>query len=403
MEEQKPIVMHGNDTPKPNESAENQAGRLAASAFQKDSEKPLPPGLKPAKKPPIHKRFAAWHRNLSKKQKFALLFVALLLIAGACFAAYTILRNQEKPAGQTQVASKPVVVYSKMTGLPVAPEVNEKQVTGVMIENSLDARPQAGLATAGFVFEAIAEGGITRFLALYQDTSSDFIGPVRSVRPYYLDVVSSFDAAIAHVGGSPEALAQIKSANIKDLDQFQNPGAYERVRNRAAPHNVYTSSAKLEAIEAQKGYTKSTYVGFEHATKEEKAATPTAKVINLNISSPLYNVVYNYDPATNSYLRTLGGAAHMDEKSSKQLAPKVVIAVETTRGQNGVYSVYGMTGSGPVTIFQNGTVTQGTWTRGDGKTSPLYTFKDAAGAIIKLAPGQAWLTLVTPGGATFAP
>lgn len=401
MEEQKPIVMHSNDTPKPNESAENQAGRLAANAFQKDSDKPLPPGVKPPKKPPIRKRFAAWWRNLSKKQKFALLFVVILLIGGACFAAYTVLHEKEKPASQAQVAPEPVITYSKMTGLPVAPEVNEKQVTGVMIENSPDARPQAGLATAGFVFEAVAEGGITRFLALYQDTSADFIGPVRSVRPYYLNVVSSFDAAIAHVGGSPEALAQIKSDNIKDLDQFQNPGAYERVRNRAAPHNVYTSSAKLEAIEVQKGYTKSAYVGFEHATKEEKAATVTAGVINLNISSALYNVRYNYDPATNSYLRTLGGAAHVDEKSGKQLAPKVVIAVETSRSQNGVYSVYGMTGTGNVNIFQNGTVATGTWTRADAKSQ--YIFKDTAGAVIKLAPGQAWMTLVTPGSTTFAP
>ena len=397
MNEDKPSVPHV-----PNNShAENEASRLAAEAFKKDSEKPLPPGVKPPKKPPIHKRFAAWHRNLSKKQKLMLLLAVILLVGAACYATYRILGNQEKAASQVQQVAQPTTVQSKMTGLQVAPEINTKQVTGVMIENSLDARPQAGLINAGFVFEAIAEGGITRFLALYQDTGADYIGPVRSVRPYYLDVVASFDAAIAHVGGSPDALAKIKAMNIKDLDQFANPGAYERVKNRAAPHNVYTSSAKLEALEAQKGFNKSEYTGFEHAKTEEKVATPTAKTINLNISSALYNVKYDYNPATNSYDRSVGGAAHTDEKSGKPLSPKAVIAVETSRSQNGVYSVYGMTGTGKVTIFQNGTSIAGTWERPQERSQ--YVFKDAAGAVIKVVPGQAWMTLVTPGGVTFAP
>lgn len=383
------------------QNAEQEAGKLASDAFKKDSEKPMPQGLK-VKKPGLHKRFAAWHRNLTKKQKILLLVVVLLLIGGACYLTYRILGNQEKPASQVQSVNKqPTTVQSKMTGLPVAPEVNEKQVTGVMIENSPDARPQSGLAQAGFVFEAVAEGGITRFLALYQDTSADYIGPVRSVRPYYVDVVASFDGAIAHVGGSPDALAKIKALNVKDLDQFSNPSAYERIKTRAAPHNVYTSSAKLETLEQQKGFTKSTYTGFEHAKKEEKAATVTAGVINLNLSGPYYNVKYNYEPTNNNYNRSEGGAAHTDEKSGKQLTPKVVIAVETTRAQNGIYSVYGMTGSGKVYVFQNGTVTEGTWTRPEEKSQ--YSFKDSAGNTIKLVPGQAWMTLVTPGSVSYAP
>lgn len=398
MNEEKPQA-----APMPDDKhVENEAGRLAANAFQKDSDKPVPPGVKLAKKPPIHQRFAAWHRNLSKKQKLILLAVVILLVGGACYAAYRVLGDQEKAASQVQQGAAPsTTVQSKMTGLQVAPEINEKQVTGVMIENSPDARPQAGLLTAGFVFEAIAEGGITRFLALYQDTGADFIGPVRSVRPYYLDVVASFDAAIAHVGGSPDALAKIKAMNIKDLDQFANPGAYERVKNRAAPHNVYTSIAKLEALEAEKGFNKSTYTGFEHAQKEEKTAVVTAKTINLNISGPLYNVKYDYNPNTNSYDRSVGGAAHVDEKSGKPLSPKAVIAVETSRSQNGIYSVYGMTGSGKVTIFQNGIEIVGTWERPDEKSQ--YVFKDPKGTVIKLVPGQAWMTLVTAGGVTFAP
>ncbi|MCP5939883.1 DUF3048 domain-containing protein, partial [Klebsiella pneumoniae] len=84
------------------------------------------------------------------------------------------------------VVPKPTTVANTLTGLQVAPDVNQRPVTGVMIENSTDARPQSGLDQAGVVFEAIAEGGITRFLALFQDTQPDYVGPVRSSRPYYV-------------------------------------------------------------------------------------------------------------------------------------------------------------------------------------------------------------------------
>lgn len=384
---------------KPQENQHNPAD-LVANAFQKDSDRPAPKGLN-VKKPPFFKRFTAWRHNLTKKQKLALLVVAILLVAGACYLAYRILNDQPRANSSTPAVSQPTTVQSKLTGLEVDPSVNDKQVTAVMIENSPDARPQAGLIQAGLVFEAIAEGGITRFMALYQDTSADKIGPVRSVRPYYVHLNASFDGAIAHVGGSPDALGLIKSMGVKDLDQFSNAGAYERVGNRAAPHNVYTSSAKLEAVEQQRGYTSSSYTGFEHAKKESPSESVTARIVNLNLSGALYNVGYEYDGATNRYRRSVGGAPHIDEPSGEQISPKVVVAIETDRSQDGIYSVYRMSGSGPVKVFQNGVVTAGTWTR-EGPNSQ-YILKDEAGNPIRLIPGQAWVTLVTAGGATFAP
>lgn len=364
-----------------------------------NEEGPYQPMGKQNKKPLPHKRIINWHRNLSKKQKLLVMVTVILLIGAACYGAYRVLQDSEKPSASVQTIQKPKTVPSKLTGLQVAPEVNERQVTGVMIENSFDARPQSGLLEAGLVFEAIAEGGITRFLALYQDTTANNIGPVRSVRPYYLDFAAPFDASIAHVGGSPEALSQING--MKDLDYSVNSGSYERIRERPSPHNVYTNSAKLDELESKKGYTKSNFTGFEHAKKEEKSANITARVINLTISSPLFNVQYAYDATTNSYKRAMGGTPHTDEKTGTQLSPKAVIVIETSRSQNGVYSVYGMTGSGKVSIYQNGTVLSGTWTKSDRKSQ--YVFKDDKGENLKLVPGQAWVTLVTPGGVTHAP
>src|SRR5665648_209727 len=97
---------------------------------------------------------------------------------------------------------KPVIYYSPLTGLKVKNETATKQpVTAIMIENSPDARPQSGMKDAGVVYEAIAEGGITRFLTIHQEDKPTLIGPVRSVRAYFVDWLAPYNTSVAHVGG----------------------------------------------------------------------------------------------------------------------------------------------------------------------------------------------------------
>lgn len=260
-----------------------------------------------------------------------------------------------------------------------------------MIENSPDARPQSGLTAAGVVFEAIAEGGITRFLALYQDAQPDYIGPVRSVRPYYLDWLQGFDAPIVHAGGSGDALAKIRNDKLKDLNDHKS--YFERVRSRYAPHNLYTSSAKLDAYAASKGYTSSTFDGFVRKA-DKKLATPTAKAIDLNISGFYYNPHYDYDAASNTYKRSMQGKPHNDEKSGNQISPNVVIAnvMQYSIIDREGHSGYNTIGSGKSYIFQDGDVTIGTWEKTSSKSQ--ITFKDANGVDLPINAGQAWITAV---------
>lgn len=344
------------------------------------------------------KRLVSWFKHLSKKQKILVIVLAILVLLGAVGLGYFIFRDTSQPAvvEQSVVEEKaPTTVPSELTGLPVKPEVNSKQVTAVMVENSPDARPQSGLTDAGVVFEAIAEAGITRFMALYQDTESDYIGPVRSARPYYLDFLMPFDAAYGHVGGSPEALRLIRQRGVKDLDQFGAPGSYERVSSRYAPHNVYTSTGKLNALEKERGYNKSNFTGFARKTDESPASTPKVKKIDLNISSVLYNVHYDYHKKSNSYRRVMGGKAHTDEKSGKQISPKVVVAVVMNKGlaSDGYHTTYGTTGKGRVFVFQDGKVIKGTWQKKSAKKQ--FVFKDNAGQEIQLTPGKTWVTIVS--------
>lgn len=359
-----------------------------------------PPAPRNKKTNPLHK-VVTWFHALSKKQKIVFIVTTIVVLAGATTGLVLALQKDPQPAVKTVAKKvepktevpKPATEASTLSGLQVDPSVNKRPVTGVMIENSPEARPQSGLTSASVVFEAIAEGGITRFLALFQDTQPDYIGPVRSVRPYYLDWLQGFDAPVAHAGGSNDGLAKVKADKVKDLDQFANAKAYQRVNSRYAPHNLYTSTAKLDALEVEKGFTSSTFEGFARKA-ESKSATPDAKSIDLTISGYYYNPHYDYDAASNTYKRSMQGKPHIDEKSGTQIAPKVVIAnimqykIIDSVGHSG----YNTIGSGTSYIFQDGTVTIGTWEKTSSKSQ--IVFKDKSGAIIKLNPGQTWLAAV---------
>lgn len=343
-----------------------------------------------------------WWKKLSKKQWIIIAAVATVLIGGGVASYFIWFHHPAKPVVK-QAVKKPVVKpapvqpTSTLTGLPISDaSINKKQVTAVMIENSTAARPQSGLDKAGLVFEAIAEGGITRFTALYQDTSTDYLGPVRSVRPYYLSWLMGFDAAVAHVGGSGEALNDIKVWNVKNLDQSYNSSFFTRITGRVAPHNVYTSIANLNALETKLGYNSSSYTGFPRK-KEVPSKAPTATSIDLAISSYDYHAHYDYDAASNSYKRSEGGKPHMvvDKSGAQvQLSPKVVIAMVVPRNlqADDLHNNYKTLGSGHVFIFQDGISAQGNWTK-DSNTGQIK-FTDADGQPFSLNPGQTWITAV---------
>lgn len=338
-----------------------------------------------------------------KKLSIILGIILLLIISGGTIAA-VYLANQ-KPAEvvkQTQPQPKPVPqpepvkYYSPLTGNQVETEVATRQtVTGIMLENSPDARPQSGLKDSGVVFEAIAEGGITRFLALYQEQKPQLIGPVRSVRMYYVDWVASFNASVAHIGGSAAALKEVRNGNYRDIDQFFNASTYWRATNRYAPHNVYTSFEKIDALNAKKGFTTSEFTGFTR--KDSVAATPAATSINVKISGPLFNNSYAYNATTNTYDRSQAGKPHLDREAG-QISPRVVIAIKVNQVkvfEDGYREQIEAIGSGSATVFQDGTVQEVTWRKAS--RIAQITFTDAAGNDVPLARGQTWLMAIPNG------
>lgn len=349
----------------------------------------------PTARSPKIKTWIKQHKKLAISLGILLI---LILVAGGVgvYAALT-----QKPAEPAKVSQQkptpppePVKYYSALTGAEVNDQAATTQaVTGIMIENSPDARPQSGLKDSGVVFEAIAEGGITRFLALYQEQKPQLIGPVRSVRMYYVDWVAAFNASVAHIGGSASALKEVRSGKYRDIDQFFNAASYWRASDRYAPHNVYTSFERLDALNAKKGYTSSTFNGFPR--KDTVASTtPNATSVTVKISGPLFNSSYAYNATTNTYDRSQGGAAHMDREGGR-ISPRVVIILKTIQStvlEDGYRESINAIGQGGAVIFQDGTAQEVTWSKPS--RDAQITFKDAAGAEVPLARGQTWITAV---------
>jgi hypothetical protein len=350
------------------------------------------------KKPRITTKILAWirhHHTLS------------YVIAGSCLiliaSLVTLAILYQKPVQMATVTTapqpkpEPPVYYSPLTGEKVASLAATKQaVTAIMLENSPDARPQSGLKAAGVVFEAVAEGGITRLLALYQQSKPQLIGPVRSLRMYYVDWLASYNASVAHIGGSLFALREIRNGHYRDIDQFFNDGSYWRATDRYAPHNVYTSFAKLDALNKAKGYKTSTFKGFTRIDGKARK-TPKVSKITIDISGPLYNTTYTYDKVHNRYNRFLAGTPHKDREAGA-ITPSVVVAmkVDMTRVfEDGYREDIKAIGSGQAIIFQNGSALKVAWHKPT-RVSPI-TFTDTKGNDVPLIRGQTWIAAVPNG------
>lgn len=365
--------------------------------------------------------------NTAKNIIYAILLLVFLGLV--CTVTIIALIATREPEDEKQIdhVEYPDPIYSILTGEEISDNaLNSSPTFCVQIPNGKDgARPQAGLNQAAVVFEAIAEAGITRFAAIFQNATASAIGPIRSLRPYYLEWDLPFDCTIVHAGGSDEAMTALRHTGAHNLNEnydymWREQGG-ERMWN-----NLFTSSSSLLRYTTEMGWNSSNVKAFARFTPEENeqilaknSACPEAKAcetalatnIYINFSGiPIYNTVYQYDTENNRYLRSYAnGEAHLiyacpenlnqprtitDCGEPVQVAPKVVIAmfVQENKMPDNYHENIVTTGQGDAVIFQNGEVIEGTWQ----KTSAgeQITFRDSTGNLIKLAPGQTWISAV---------
>jgi hypothetical protein len=336
--------------------------------------------------------------NSRIRSTLVVILIAALAAMVGCTGS-TALQALWPAAASERVVPKPAGTPRwPLTGLE-APSFDATQirVVSVKIENSPAARPQTGLDKADVVYEVIAEGGITRFHAIFQSQVPKVAGPVRSCRPPDLYIIQQYRSLLAHVGG-PRVVRNILASNrtkYNDMDQFFNPASYYRVSTRAAPHNMYMDITKLRGFATTKrGYPATeTITGLEFA-RSSAAVTPTVTQITAPVS-PSNKSQWKYDPATGLYARSMNGRPHKDAVTGKQLTARNVIVLWARitpypGDKKGVVDIK-LTGTGRASVFIGGQRIDGTWEAG---TQGPPVFRAAEGRPIKLAPGNTWIQVM---------
>ena len=202
---------------------------------------------------------------------------------------------------------------------------------GVMIDNVKAALPQAGLSSSYLVYEIIVEGGFTRLFALYKDVDTQMIGPVRSLRHYFIDYALENDAVIAHYGWSPKAETDIKKLGVKNLNGLTNPGNmyYRNSEMTKAPHNAFTSMDNIRKQIDKLNYDKKVSdTLLNYSVDEIDLSKEEDSIIANNVSIKYSNyqtTSYEYDVDKKVYKRYTNGKAQIDRNNNEQISAKNII------------------------------------------------------------------------------
>ena len=304
--------------------------------------------------------------------------------------------EQEEPEQEPEEEEKPPFT-APLTGKGSETEINNR-ILMVMFGNNPEARPQSGLNKADMVYEILAEGTITRLVGFFQSQVPEVIGPVRSIRSYFVDLAQGLNAIMVNVGRSNQAHALITTKAYDDIDEIYTSGAsFWRESFRKAPNNVYTNIDKLnEAIEAKKFRAESETLPLLFKDPEEAPVGQDANVVKVNYSSR-YGVTYTYDAEKKVYKRSLGDSPHVDLTTGDQLTATNIIIAKTPHKvlDNAGHLQVDLNGPGEGWIIQQGKLQEIEWTRKNGMIRAYVDAKEVA-----LYPGQTWVHVIPTVGSS---
>ncbi len=399
------------------------------------------------------------NRNLGRNKKEMkknqpwLYLIPVVVLLGAFLAGNFIFKPQKKVATQTTPepvaedtglldidASAPRDQICPLNGVMYTQAEKDAWSTrrplAVMIENTPDARPQSGLSYADIVFEAVAEGGITRFMPIFYcgvQNEDVTLAPIRSARTYYINLASGFNRPMyVHVGGAnfdgtPEthALNQLSDygwTGENDINQFSVGYPtfirdYNRVPGKelATEHTMTTSTEKLWAVAEKRGWTNMSpeltvgrktiessdwLDGYTGWTFVDGAAKGSAQTVSYSFWSGMnnYDVKWQYDPSTNLYTRYTGGNVHTDLENGEAITASDVIvmfAKESGPLNEVKHMMYDVIGKGDAIIFHNGAAEEITWSKKT-RESELEFFNEDGDAI-EMTRGKIWVSVLAIG------
>ncbi len=330
-------------------------------------------------------------REKSNKGKVVFGLIILLIVGGL---AYWLLN---RPAHQDELQESSTSLLPSINGQMVDPNLAKQRPVAVVIENHTDSRPQSGYTNAEIVYESLAEGGITRTLAVFQTKEARSIGPIRSARPYFNFIANQWGAIYVHSGGSKQALSELTAGvhnNLYDVNEFYFGKYFNRNSSRYAPHNLYSSTeelTKLAEAEKEQNWNPVKLWNFGDIMPTEQDQKINNIIIPFSIAN--YEVNYKFNSEKNSYERIVGGKASIDEESNEPVLAKNVLIQFADTNLNpdddlGTLNIK-LNNSGPCILFTANLRKDCRWSFEGGKT----IYKDMDGNDLKLQAGQTWVEI----------
>jgi hypothetical protein len=366
--------------------------------------------------------FTKVRNSMSKNKGAKNILLIIFLIIAILFSLWLFLvksgklkRNVVSPFSEGDVEFSGSKIMSDLTGVLYPEEevgswVNERPF-GVMINNHVDARPQSGLIYADLVYEIVAEGGITRFLAFFLTNTPEKIGPVRSTREYYLVLVKELsDAMIMHIGWSPQALTAIETWPVRSLQrggcEFMEGCTWrDNPRNVAIEHTAYVDGTKLRELGQELGWEGKGDITLYKFKDDEGVYVDKTLVNKISIdfwTKGAYSSVFQYNPDNNTYLKFTGydtegnPIPHKDQETEEQVEVKNLIVQfvpeSSIAGDDKGRLDYQLIGSGQALVFLDGKVIDATWSKSSRDDRTM--FYDTDGNEMQFNRGKFWIAIV---------
>jgi hypothetical protein len=322
------------------------------------------------------------------KYKLKLFFILIL-----CLSLFSGCHKKKIIETMVPVSlSDETIFYAPYTGEKVTEKTSKNIPFMTIIENSRDARPQSGLVDADIVYETMAEGGIPRFIALFQKNTPEKIGPIRSARPYFINIAREYNLPFGHCGYSDEAKSMIEKNKLMSLNEFFLTGFYWRDKERKAPHNLYTSAKRLRDAAASRDYVKDSNVKLKFDKDfwtSDSHSNATSIDLKLN---KYYSTSYIYRDG--KYYKSMNNEASLNKEDNRPIAVKNIVVQTTTiklQTDNQHLDIV-LIGEGTGYVFSNGKYTKMKWSKKD-ISSPTI-LKDENGLDIPFSPGNTWWHIV---------
>ncbi|MBY0097913.1 DUF3048 domain-containing protein [Mesobacillus maritimus] len=328
-------------------------------------------------------------------KKWIVVAVAAMIITSGCSQEKNVAEDQPKKQVEDLVKDEqePAFHYP-LTGLETEEEPSARAVA-VVVNNHPKARPQSGLHKADLVYEVLAEGNVTRFLAIFESEKPENIGPVRSAREYYLDLAKGYDSFFVAHGFSPEAKRLLNSDYIDNINGIYHDGTlFKRADFRQAPHNSYITFENIEKGAENGGYSLTKkpegLMFFEEEQLDQISGEETRKA-QISYGTSTFDVEYEYDAQANKYHRYSNGEDTIDLESKEAVLLDNILIVEMDHQviDNDGRKEINLTSGGSGYLLQKGIRTQVTWENVDGRILPFINGEEA-----KFVPGKTWINIV---------